>query len=140
MIEEPKLIDGGFFEDERGRLDFVNAFDATKIKRIYFTTNTELNYFRAWQGHKIEKRWFYCVKGSFEVKLIKIDSWDLPSENLMPKTFILEEFKPQILYIPPGFANGFSALKKDSKMMIMSDYLLGEVEGDDYRFENNKWI
>jgi hypothetical protein len=56
MRSKPILIDGGFFEDDRGRLDFVNDFDASEIKRMYFITNTMVDFFRGWQGHKIETR------------------------------------------------------------------------------------
>ena len=69
--------------------------DLSIIKRMYFTTNTVVGFFRGWQGHKIESRWFFCVKGSFEVKLVEIDDWDNPSDILEPKVYILEEKKPQ---------------------------------------------
>ena len=75
----PKLTQGGVFSDDRGTLQFVNDFDMTPIKRMYFTTNITTDVVRAWQGHKIEKRWFYCVKGSFKIKLVQIDNWETPS-------------------------------------------------------------
>jgi dTDP-4-dehydrorhamnose 3,5-epimerase-like enzyme len=139
MLNKPSIINGGFFEDSRGRLDYVNDLDLSKIKRIYFTTNTEVGFFRGWQGHKIESRWFFCVKGSFEVKLVEIDDWDNPSDILEPKVYILEEKKPQVLYIPKGYVNGFSSLEKSSKLMILSNFNLGENNNDDIRFESNKW-
>tara|TARA_B110000902_G_C14095060_1_gene508436 strand:- start:410 stop:841 length:432 start_codon:yes stop_codon:yes gene_type:complete len=139
MQNKPTLIEGGFFEDERGRLDFVNDFDVSEIKRMYFTTNNEVGFFRGWQGHKIESRWFFCVKGRFEVKLVEIDDWENPSVILEPKVYILEEKKPQVLYIPYGYINGFSSLEKSSKLMILSNYNLGENTNDDVRFESNKW-
>jgi dTDP-4-dehydrorhamnose 3,5-epimerase-like enzyme len=139
MLNKSSIINGGFFEDSRGRLDYVNDLDLSKIKRIYFTTNTEVGFFRGWQGHKIESRWFFCVKGSFEVKLVEIDDWDNPSDILEPKVYILEEKKPQVLYIPKGYVNGFSSLEKSSKLMILSNFNLGENNNDDIRFESNKW-
>ncbi|MDA8893582.1 WxcM-like domain-containing protein [Flavobacteriaceae bacterium] len=139
MQNKSSIINGGFFEDSRGRLDYVNDLDLSKIKRIYFTTNTVVGFFRGWQGHKIESRWFFCVKGSFEVKLVEIDDWDNPSDILEPKVYILEEKKPQVLYIPNGYVNGFSSLEKSSKLMILSNFNLGENNNDDVRFESNKW-
>ena len=136
---KPVLIKGGFFEDQRGRLDFVNEFDLTLIKRFYFITNSSTNIVRSWQGHKIESRWFYCVKGSFKIKIIKIDDWQNPSENLKPITHILNSETPQVLYIPNGYVNGIKAIKEESKLMILSDYKLGANPDDDYRFESNKW-
>jgi dTDP-4-dehydrorhamnose 3,5-epimerase-like enzyme len=133
------IIEGGFFEDQRGRIDFVNNFDASEIKRMYFTKNKEVNIFRGWQGHKIESRWFFCVAGKFEVKILKIDNWENPSKSLIPQTFILNEFKPQVLYVPKGYLNGFSSLEENSRLMVLSNYKLGENPDDDIRFESNKW-
>ena len=139
MKNSPCIIEGDFFEDNRGRLDFVNDFDLSPVKRFYFTTNSEINKFRGWQGHKIEKRWFFCVKGSFRVELIKMDDWENPSNDLRIETFTLIENEPKVLYVPSGYLNGFLSLEENSKMMIMSDYKLGVLVGDEFRFESNKW-
>jgi dTDP-4-dehydrorhamnose 3,5-epimerase-like enzyme len=139
MLNKPSIINGGFFEDFRGRLDYLNDFDLSKIKRMYFTTNAGVGFFRGWQGHKIESRWFFCVNGSFEVKLVEIDDWDNPSTILESKIYILEEKKPQVLYIPKGYINGFTSLEESSKLMILSNFNLGENTNDDVRFESNKW-
>ena len=88
---------------------------------------------------KLKVDGFFCVKGSFEVKLVEIDDWDNPSDILEPKVYILEEKKPQVLYIPNGYVNGFSSLEKSSKLMILSNFNLGENNNDDVRFESNKW-
>lgn len=137
----PQLIEGGSFEDHRGRLDFVNDFDAAPIKRVYFSTNANTEFIRAWQGHKIESRWFMCVKGSFKVKLIKIEDYENPPVAPDIYEFILDEDKPNILYIPNSFVNGFQSLKDDSKLLIMSNFGLGENPNDDFRFTLNeiKW-
>lgn len=139
MQDKPELIQGGFFEDERGRLDFVNGFNLDEIKRFYFSTNNGTEYFRAWQGHKIESRWFFCVKGRFEVKLVKVDDWENPSESLTPLTFELSSENPQILFIPPGYVNGFKALDESSKLMILSNFELGVNKNDEVRFDSNTW-
>ena len=135
----PKLIKGGNYSDERGQLDFINDFDMAPIKRLYFTTHFDTDVIRAWQGHKIESRWFICVEGSFTVKLIAIDDWDAPSDNLEVYSFVLSEEEPSVLYIPNGFVNGFKANKDNSKLMVMSDYGFNEIENDQIRFDNNKW-
>ena len=49
---------------------------------MYFTTNTEVGFFRGWHGHKIESRCFFCVRVIFEIKLVEIDDWEYPSYNL----------------------------------------------------------
>lgn len=58
MQNKSSIINGGFFEDCRGRLDYVNELDLSIIIRMYFTKNTEVGFFKRWQGHKIESRCF----------------------------------------------------------------------------------
>lgn len=138
-IKQPTLIQGDNYSDERGQLDFINDFDLSSIKRVYFITHFNKEVIRAWQGHKIESRWFICVKGSFDIKLVAIDDWEKPSNKLKIYDFNLSASKSQVLCIPNGYANGFKAIEDDSKLMIMSNYGLNEVENDEFRFDKNKW-
>ena len=135
----PYIIKGGNYTDERGGLEFYNDFDMSQIKRIYFTTHFDSKVIRAWQGHKIQSRWFSLVQGSFVVKLIKIDNWEKPSDKLKVLEYTLTAEKQEILYIPKGYVNGFKALKNNSKLMIMSNYGFDEIENDEIRFDKNKW-
>jgi len=135
----PYIIKGGSYTDERGGLEFYNDFDMSQIKRVYFTTHFDSEVIRAWQGHTIESRWFCTVKGSFQVKLIEIDNWKNPSDELKVLEYKLTTEKQEILYIPNGFVNGFKALEVNSKLMIMSNYKLNEIENDQIRFDQNKW-
>jgi len=137
--KEPKLIPGGNYIDDRGQLDFINDLDMSLIKRVYFTSHFNTDVIRAWQGHKIESRWFICVEGSFKVKLVAIDDWDNPSENLKIHHYTLSANEPAALYVPQGYANGFRALEQNAKLMIMSDYGFNEIDNDQVRFDQNKW-
>jgi len=137
--EIPKIISGQNYIDERGVINFFNEFDMSPIKRVYFATHFDLNVVRAWQGHIIESRWFLCLKGSFIVKLVKIDNWKNPSNNLKVYEYELSSKKNKVLYIPNGFVNGFKALEVNSKLMIMSNYGFNEIENDQVRFDQNKW-
>lgn len=142
MLEEPKLIQGGEYKDERGLLQFVNTFDTSKIKRVYFASNANTKIIRAWQGHKSECRWFMCVRGSFLLKIVSLENFDDDNENSKPVfEYKLKEDNTQILFIPNGYANGFQALEEESKLMVFSDYLLGESEDDNYKFDisKHKW-
>ena len=134
-----KIIGGGVFTDERGTVNFVNDFDLSRIKRFYITTNASINIIRAWQGHKIESRWFYCVQGSFDVRLIKIDNWNNPSKTQQLETFKISSNKAEVLHIPKGYINGFKALEENSKLIIFSDYKLNEIANDNYRFDKDLW-
>ncbi len=135
----PKLIKGGIHNDSRGQIDFVNDLDLTAVKRMYFTTNANTSIIRAWQGHKIESRWFICVRGSFKVQLVEIDNWENPSNNCKKTEYTLTENKPEVLYIPKGFLNGFQAIEDNSKLMILSNYKLNVNPNDNYRFDLTKF-
>jgi len=136
---QPKLIQGGNYVDQRGQLDFINHFDMSPIKRVYFTTNFDTDIIRAWQGHKRESRWFICVTGSFIIKIVAIDDWINPSDDLKTHDYKLSADKPEVLYIPSGYANGFKAMEDNAKLMVMSNYYLNEIENDQIRFDKNKW-
>ena len=130
------VIPGGNHTDKRGTLTFNNDFDASQIKRIYTIQNENTSTIRAWQGHKIEKRWFTAIKGSFEIKLIKIDNWENPDKNAEVFSIILNDKNLDTLAIPNGYLNSIQALEENSKLLAMSDYQLGEIN-DEYKLEPN---
>jgi len=129
----PKLLKGNSHEDSRGSLFYNNDFDAAAIKRIYVIENQSVAVVRAWQGHQIEQRWFSAVKGSFKIELIAIDNWDKPSKKLERFEFVLNSEKLDVLHVPSGYASSIQSLEEGSKLLVMADYLLGEL-ADDYRY------
>lgn len=130
----PKLFKGNIHKDIRGRLYFNNSFDASDIKRVYIIENINTDTIRGWQGHKIEQRWFSAIKGTFIIKLIKIDNWDCPSFGLECQEKIIESKQFDILHVPRGYVSSIKSIEKDSKLLVMADYFLGEIE-DEYRFD-----
>lgn len=95
---------------------------------------------RAWQGHKIEKKYFYVNGGSFLIAAVKIDNWQNPSPGLKPHVYKLTVHKPQILYVPPGYANGIKPLEQSSMLTVYSNLTLEESKKDDYRFDTSLWF
>jgi len=132
----PKLTKGGSHKDARGTLFFNNDFDATTIKRIYVIENQGIDVVRAWRGHQIEQRWFSVVKGVFEIQLIAIDNWETPSKKLERFTFVINAEKLDILYVPAGYVTSIQSLVENSKLLVLADYLLGELE-DEYRYASD---
>lgn len=130
---KPNLISGNCHQDERGQLFYNNDFDTTCIKRMYVIENHSIDFVRAWQGHQIEQRWFSAVQGRFKIQLIAIDNWDTPSENLPRIEYHLHSEKLDILHIPAGYISSIQALEKKSKLVVMSDYHLGELN-DEFRY------
>jgi len=139
-MKEPYLIQGGIFSDERGTLNYVNDFSLQKIQRFYTIMQSPESGPRAWQGHKTEAKYFYCLKGSFAIRLVKIINWENPENNPEIKSFTLSEFQSEILVIPGGYANGIKALEKDSQLLIFSEKTIKEARDDEQRFEADKWI
>ncbi|WGF92209.1 WxcM-like domain-containing protein [Aequorivita marisscotiae] len=133
-MEVPYIIKGGEHTDERGQLCYNNDFNLTDVKRIYRIENWSTRTFRGWQGHKIERRWFSAVSGSFKIELIAIDKWDNPAKGCNLSSFELLSDKLDVLFIPNGYVSRIQALERSSKLLVMADYLIGEVE-DEYRFE-----
>ena len=102
-----KLIPGANFTDERGQLIFFNAFDMASVVRFYEIAPKDTDTVRAWQGHKGEKKWFYCNAGAFVVNLIQLDDFESPSSKLKPERLLLETKNPRVLEISGGYATGF---------------------------------
>lgn len=134
MEKCPTIIKGTSHTDDRGTILFNNDFKATEVKRIYIIENKDTEFVRAWQGHKIEQRWFSAVQGSFEIKLIEVDDWENPSKNSIIYSFILKANQLDVLHVPKGYISSIQGLEPNSKLMLLADYLLGEVK-DEYRFD-----
>jgi len=132
-METPKIFEGGKYFDERGCLIFNNNFNASEIKRIYCIENRDTNFIRGWTGHKIEQRWFSAIHGSFVIKLIKIDNWEKPLKSSYILKFNIDSDNLNVLHVPSGYASAIQAKKENSKLLIMADYSVGEIE-DDFRF------
>lgn len=136
---KPIRIKGDLHEDERGLLRFVNDLDMKHIRRFYTIRHKVTSTIRAWQGHRHESKWFFVIKGAFEVVVIKPDNWEQPSTDLPRERFNLSEEATEVLIIPAGHINGFKASRPDSEMMVFSDKSLQESKRDDYRFPLKYW-
>jgi dTDP-4-dehydrorhamnose 3,5-epimerase-like enzyme len=134
------ITEGGLFSDTRGTVSFVNDFNLAPVKRFYLISHPNTDIVRAWQGHKIERKWFYCIQGSFEVKVVKIDDWVHPSKELIIQSYVLTANKSQVLTVTEGCATGIRALEIDASLMVFSDKTLDEAKNDDYRFDKNYWF
>lgn len=125
-------VQGGVYADDRGFLRFVNDFDFSGVKRFYQVENHSKGFIRAWHGHKKEAKYVYVPKGSALIGLVNLETEELAKYTLSSQS-------PCILYIPPGYANGFKTLEEETILMFFSTSTLKESEGDDYRFAWNQW-
>lgn len=134
-----ELLEGKRHEDVRGVITYNNDFDASNIKRIYTIENHSTTFIRGWQGHQIEQRWFAAMKGAFEIAVIQVDDFENPSPYLPIQTFNLTDETLTYLQIPAGCITAIQANEKDSKLLVLSDYSLGEIK-DEYRYPINYFI
>ncbi|MAF37244.1 sugar epimerase [archaeon] len=141
------LIKGGVSVDDRGSVRFVNDFNFEGVKRFYQVDNHKQGFIRAWHGHKKEGKYVYVVKGSALIGAVKMevreDLNDMHETLIEPEgevfKCVLSSQDPKVLWIPPGYANGFMSLTRDTIIQFFSTSTLKESLGDDIRFPYNKW-
>lgn len=134
------MTDGEIFTDSRGRISSLNNFRFLGVERVYFIHHNSVDVIRGWHGHQFEKKWFYCIKGSFIVALVQVDNWEKPSSNFIPEVFQLTEAKKQILCVPEGNANCIKAKESNSTLMVFSGKIIEEALTDSWRYESSMWI
>lgn len=138
-MSEIKIIEGGMGIDDRGTVSFVNAFGFSDVKRFYMVSNFNLETIRAFHGHEKEGKYVFVSKGSIILCAVKMDDKIKPNKNNPVSRFILSARKPMIVFLPPGFANGFRSLESDTQVIFFSTSTLEESKGDDYRFPADYW-
>ncbi len=135
----PKVIQGGNFSDHRGTISYVNDFSFAAVERFYIISNSDDNPIRAWQGHKLDAKNFYCLSGSFKIHFVKVDNWENPSKDLLIETVTVSASESKIVHIPAGYANAIQALEKNSKLISFSTLPLVNVSEDDVRYDSDYW-
>ncbi len=138
-MRDLRLIQGGIAVDDRGCLNFANDFNFYGVKRFYQVQNFSTSTIRAFHGHLKEAKYVYVAKGSAIVAAVELDDVKSPSKNKKVNRFILSDKKPQVLFIPPKYANGFRPLEEDTRILFFSTSSLEESKGDDYRFPVDYW-
>lgn len=135
----PNIIQGGNFSDHRGTISYVNDFSFREIERFYIISNSDENPIRAWQGHKLDAKNFYCLNGSFKIHFVKIDNWENPSKDLAIETVVVSDLDSKIVHIPAGYANAIQSLETNSKLISFSTLPLSNVSEDDVRYDSDYW-
>ena len=145
-MSECKIISGGIAGDDRGFVRFVNDFDpmTAGIRRFYQVENHRAGFIRAWHGHVKEGKYVYVPRGAALIGAIKMNLEGMGLGECCPRAeyvlceeiqkFVLTGSIPKVLYIPPGYANGFKTLTDDAILMFFSTSTLEESKGDDIRF------
>jgi dTDP-4-dehydrorhamnose 3,5-epimerase-like enzyme len=131
-MKDLKLLNGGISIDDRGSVRFVNEFDFKNVKRFYQVSNHTKGFIRAWHGHKKEGKYVYVTSGSALIGVVNMKT------DQMEK-FILSDKMPKILWIPPGYFNGFKSLEENTNIVFFSTSSLQDSMEDDIREPYDKW-
>jgi len=138
-MSEVKIIKGEIFTDSRGQINSLNSFTFDGIHRSYFITHPDVETVRGWNAHKIERKWFCCLKGGFELALVKLDRWDNPSVGLIPEIFVLSSSDMQLVAVPGGYASAMKATEPNSVMMVLSDVAYPPLAEDSKKYPLTLW-
>lgn len=103
------------------------------IKRIYYVYDFGRGIIRGFHFHKKEWKYFTVVAGAAKVVAIK------PKNPRQKYFFISSARKPDLIVIPPGFANGWVSLEDQTILLCASTASFEESVADDQRFDPYKW-
>ncbi|MDX6182213.1 hypothetical protein SGQ44_08910 [Flavobacterium sp. Fl-77] len=56
------------------------------------------------------------------------------SVNLEILPYLIDSEKLNVLHVPKGYVSSIQSLELNSKLLVMADYLLGEIK-DEYRYD-----
>ena len=139
-MSEIKIIQGEIFTDYRGQICSLNDFRFGEVQRFYFIHHSDKSVVRGWHGHQFEKKWFYCVKGSFTIAIVKPDDWNNPSKDLRAEIIHLTEGDSKIISVPEGYANCIKAGVDNAVLLVFSGKPLPEAYNDSWRYNCNLWV
>ncbi len=104
-----------------------------KVKRVYYVYNYGAGVVRGFHFHEREWKIFTICNGS--AKFVALDPKN-PDEKF---TFISSSRKPQVIVVPPGFANGWVSLEPNTILICGSTASFEESINDDKRMDPYKF-
>lgn len=126
------ILVGSTYTDDRGIVTFCNDFDFKDVKRFYMVQNHKAGFVRAWHGHRKEGKYVFVPKGAVLIAVKPMESTDQEIEQYTITG-------ANILYIPPGYYNGFQTLTDDTQVMFFSSSTLEDSKDDDIREPALRW-
>lgn len=130
---EVKTDDRGIFVPFLNNANNLADEKNLAIKRNYFVYNYGKNVIRGFHFHKKEWKYFIIVNGAAKFVAINPEN---PEEKF---TFISSSRKPNLIVIPPGYANGWISLEDNTILICASTSTFEESINDDQRFDPYKW-
>ena len=128
------------FGDDRGVFAPVVSISKPKgddhktvIKRVYYVYNYGKNIIRGFHYHRKEWKYFTIVSGS--AKFVAVNPKN-PDELY---SFTSSARKPNLITIPPGYANGWVSLEDNTILLCASSATLDASLKDDKRYDPFTW-
>jgi len=160
-VSNPRVIDLPSYVDDRGvltpvwntpawqaatsnvpdELVDVAGMETPDVQRAYFINNSQKDVIRGFHFHHHETKYFVVLRGMAKFVAVqatgdeKIDGefrHTFDENNI--RTFVLAESKPQMLIIPPGYANGWMSLTDDCLLLALSSSTFEMSKNDDFRY------
>lgn len=152
--QRPRLLDFKFGIDDRGVFaPFSNAMapDVGKtswlfpsVKRAYYVRNFAKGTVRGFHLHRREWKFFAVALGAAKFVCIvpELDqSTPAPRVHTLLDEYVcvLSDRRPEVLAVPPGWANGWMSLTEDCVVVAMSTSTFEESVEDDFRFPPDRF-
>ncbi|GAB2609308.1 hypothetical protein [Belliella aquatica] len=128
------------FIDDRGKILALNDLSLEGIKRMYQIEHPDSGMVSDWQGHKLENKWFYLIKGCFSIEYARIDNFNNPVPYTLANFKVIKSKDKVVVHIPKGYPNGLKSLEPGSIIIIFSDLILEEAKSDNFKFDANQWL
>lgn len=133
------IIKGGLSVDDRGFVGFNNDFDMRNVRRYYYVSNHQAGTVRAFHAHEFEHKYVSVLQGAALIALVRVDDVHAPDKDEAVAVYTLSEYKPSVIHLPCGHANGSMSLTDDALLIYFSTSTLEESLGDDYRYPADFW-
>ena len=130
--KQPYLIEGGLFIDDRGSISFCNGFQF-EGEKVLPRGESSCRVHSCVARSQVWGKYVAAVSGAALVCAVEMDS------KTGIQRFVLSSIKPSVLFIPPGYANGWMSLTGDTRLMFFSTATLEESQTDDIRFPAYRW-
>lgn len=138
--QKPSVYESKVSSDDRGTfvpwLQNANALEylpGLAVKRVYYVYNYGAGVVRGFHFH--EKEWKIFTICSGAAKFVAID----PKNPEDSHTFISSSRKPNVIVVPPGYANGWVSLEPNTILICGSTASFEESVNDDKRMDPYKF-
>lgn len=135
-----RVILGGIHRDARGVTQHANTFDFETVDRFYTIIPAVTGEVRGWVGHLRDWKWFFPVKGRFDLGIVQPTDWDSPAKGECVFSVGLDASKPQVIEVQPGGYTASRALDTDSILLVFSSGKIEQASTDNYRLPPDYWF